>query len=66
MRRVALAVGADRRRIGRGRGARGGEVVLRRTLAQHVEEVAVGRLWAVAERAAEIVEQHDRPSLCER
>ena len=35
-------------------------------LAQHVEQVAIGRLRAVPERAAEVVQQDDRPALAER
>ena len=63
---VPLAVGRDRARVGCRRAPGDGQVVLVRALAQDVEQVAVGRLRAVPERAAEVVEQHDRPALAER
>ena len=63
---VALAVGGERARIVCRRPSRGGERSLVRALAEHVEQVAVGRLRPVPERAAEVVEQDDRPVLAER
>ena len=40
--------------------------VLVGAFAQHVEQVAIGRLRPVPERAAEVVQQHDRAVLAER
>ena len=66
MRRRAPAVRGECARVGRRQISRGGELLGRRSLAQHVEEVAVRRLWAVSERPPEIVQEDDRPSLAER
>ena len=56
----------ERARVACGRASRGRERVLVRALAQHVEQVAIGRLRPVPERAAEVVQQHDRAALAER
>ena len=67
MRRVALAVGGDRARvIGRRRARAAARPSSVDALAEDVEQVAVRRLRAVPERAAEIVQEHDRAALAER
>jgi hypothetical protein len=63
---LAVAVRSEGTRVVFRRVSRGRECDLVGAFAQHVEEVAIGRLRAVPERAAKIVQQHDRPVLAER
>ena len=64
---LALAVGRERARVACApsprAAARASSVA---PFAQHVEQVAIGRLRPVPERAAEVVQQHDRAVLAER